>query len=45
MEPVAAALLAWMILFEAISPWQAAGGGVILWGIVMARRGSRNDRS
>jgi drug/metabolite transporter (DMT)-like permease len=45
LEPVAAALLAWVVLFEAISPWQAAGGAVILWGIVMARRGSRDRRS
>ncbi|MDH5411531.1 MAG: DMT family transporter [Alphaproteobacteria bacterium] len=41
LEPVAAALLAWIILAEAITPWQATGGAVILWGIVMARRGSR----
>ncbi len=41
LEPVAAALLAWIILAEAVSPWQAAGGAVILWGIVLARRGSR----
>ena len=41
LEPVAAALLAWIILAEAVSPWQAAGGTVILWGILLARRGSR----
>ncbi|MEE8445024.1 MAG: EamA family transporter, partial [Alphaproteobacteria bacterium] len=41
LEPVAAALLGWMILAEAISPWQAAGGAIILWGILLARRGSR----
>lgn len=41
LEPVAAAFLAWVILAESISPWQAVGGGVILWGIVLARRGSR----
>jgi len=41
LEPVAAALLAWIILAEAVSPWQAAGGAIILWGIVLARRGSR----
>ncbi len=40
-EPVAAALLGWMILAEAISSWQAAGGAIILWGILLARRGSR----
>ncbi len=41
LEPVAAALLAWIILSEAITPWQAAGGAVILWGILLARLGSR----
>lgn len=41
LEPVAAALLAWIILSEAVSPWQAAGGAVILWGIMLARMGSR----
>ena len=41
MEPIAAAILGWLILSEAITPWQAAGGAVILWGIVLARRGSR----
>ncbi len=41
LEPVAAALLAWVILAEAVSPWQGAGGVIILWGIVIARRGSR----
>ena len=41
LEPIAAALLAWIILAEAITPWQAGGGAIILWGIVMARRGSR----
>lgn len=41
LEPVAAALLAWIILSEAVSPWQAAGGAVILWGILLARKASR----
>jgi drug/metabolite transporter (DMT)-like permease len=41
LEPIAAALLAWIILAEAVSPWQALGGLVILWGILLARRGSR----
>jgi drug/metabolite transporter (DMT)-like permease len=41
LEPVAAALLAWVLLAEAVSLWQAAGGAVILWGIVLARKGSR----
>lgn len=41
LEPVAAAVLAWILLSEAVTPWQAAGGAVILWGIFLARRGSR----
>jgi drug/metabolite transporter (DMT)-like permease len=41
LEPVAAAALAWIILSEAVTPWQAVGGAVILWGIYLARRGSR----
>ena len=41
LEPVAAALLAWIILAEAVTPWQAVGGAIILWGIVLARRGTR----
>jgi drug/metabolite transporter (DMT)-like permease len=41
LEPLAAALLAWAILSEEITAWQATGGTVILWGIVLARRGSR----
>ncbi len=41
LEPVAAAALAWVVLGEAVTFWQATGGAVILWGIVLARRGSR----
>lgn len=41
LEPVAAAALAWIILLEGISPWQTAGGTIILCGIFLARRGSR----
>ena len=41
LEPVAAAALGWLILSEAITLWQVTGGAVILWGIVLARRGSR----
>jgi len=39
-NPVAAALFAWVILGEAVGPWQAAGGGAVLAGIVLARRGT-----
>ena len=41
LQPVAAALLAWVILGEALGWWQALGGAVVLAGIVLARRGSR----
>lgn len=41
LEPVAAALLAWLVLAEAVTPWQAVGGAIVLWGIAVARRGSR----
>lgn len=39
-QPVAAAVLAWLILAEPIGPWQAAGGAIVLVGIAIARRGS-----
>lgn len=41
LQPVAAALLAWAILGEALGWYQALGGAVVLTGIVLARRGSR----
>jgi drug/metabolite transporter (DMT)-like permease len=41
LQPVAAALLAWAILGEALGWWQALGGAVVLIGIVLARRGSQ----
>ncbi len=41
MQPATAAVLAWLLLGEALGPWQAAGTGVVLAGIVLARRGSR----
>lgn len=40
-NPVAAAIFAWIILGEAIGPLQAAAGLVVLAGIALARRGSR----
>jgi len=40
-QPLAAAILAWIILGEAVGPIQAAGGAAVLAGIVLARRGSR----
>ena len=38
-EPVAAALLGVLILAEPITAWQTVGGAIILWGILIARRG------
>jgi drug/metabolite transporter (DMT)-like permease len=40
-QPVAAALLAWLLLSEAVGTWQALGGMLVLFGILVARRGSR----
>ncbi len=40
LQPAAAAVLAWLILGEALGPWQAFGAVVILGGIYLARRGS-----
>lgn len=42
-QPVAAAVFAWAILGEAIGPVQAAGGVVVIAGILVARRGSRRQ--
>jgi drug/metabolite transporter (DMT)-like permease len=41
LEPVAAAILAWIILGEDLSAWQGAGAVAVLAGILLARRGSR----
>jgi len=40
LQPVVATLLAWAILSEALSPWQALGGLIVLAGIALARQGS-----
>lgn len=40
-QPVLSALFAWIILNEALGPWQAMGGLIVLAGIFVARRGSR----
>jgi len=42
LQPVAAALLAWVLLGEPVGLWQALGGAVVLAGIVLARSGSRS---
>lgn len=39
-QPVMAALLAWLLLGERLSPLQILGGLVVLTGILVARRGS-----
>ena len=39
-QPVAAAVFAWVILGEALGAWQGLGGAIVLAGIVLARRGS-----
>jgi len=39
-QPVAAAFFAWLVLGEALGPWQGLGGAVVLLGIWLARRGS-----
>jgi drug/metabolite transporter (DMT)-like permease len=41
LQPVMAALLAWIILSEPVSLWQAVGGVIVLAGIFLARSSSR----
>jgi drug/metabolite transporter (DMT)-like permease len=40
LQPVMAALLAWLLLGEPLAPLQFAGGAIVLVGIYLARRGS-----
>jgi len=40
LQPVTAALLAWVLLAEPLGPVQALGGAVVLAGILVARRGA-----
>jgi drug/metabolite transporter (DMT)-like permease len=40
-QPVMAAVFAWLILNESLHPWQAVGGALVLAGIVWARRESQ----
>ncbi|NOX63154.1 MAG: DMT family transporter [Chloroflexi bacterium] len=40
MQPVIAALFAWLLLDEALLPVQAAGGLLVLLGVALAQRGS-----
>lgn len=39
-QPLTAAIAAWIIFLEAISPIQMAGGALLLWGIYLSKRGS-----
>ena len=41
LQPVLSALFAWLLLDEILTPWQMAGGLVVLAGIFIARRASR----
>ena len=40
LQPVMAALFAWLLLSESLAPLQVAGGFIVLAGIYLARRGS-----
>jgi drug/metabolite transporter (DMT)-like permease len=39
-QPLTAAIAAWIIFGEAIGPIQMAGGALLLWGIYLSKRGS-----
>jgi len=41
LQPVLAALFAWLLLQEGLGPWQVLGGLLVLAGIFLARRASR----
>jgi drug/metabolite transporter (DMT)-like permease len=43
LQAVVAAFLAWVLLGEALGPWQALGAAIVLAGIVLARQGSRQS--
>ena len=45
LEPLVAAVLAWLVLNEALGALQAAGGAVVLASIVVARRATRGTGS
>jgi len=40
-QPIAAAIFAWLILGETLGPWQALGGVLALAGIYIARQASQ----
>lgn len=39
-QPLTAAIAAWLIFGEAIGPFQILGGALVLWGIYLSKRGS-----
>ena len=41
LQPVLAALFAWVLLHEVLGPWQVLGGLLVLTGILLARKSSR----
>jgi drug/metabolite transporter (DMT)-like permease len=41
LQPVLAALFAWILLHEGQGPWQVLGGLLVLVGIFLARRSAR----
>ncbi len=41
-QPVTAAIFAWILLREGLGPWQAIGGTIVLAGIFVSRQGSRS---
>ena len=41
LQPVLAALFAWVLLHESLGPWQVLGGLLVLMGIFLARRSAR----
>lgn len=44
LQPAVAAVLAWAILNEPLSAWQGIGGVIVLFGIFLARRGSKTPK-
>lgn len=45
MQPLCAALLAWLLLAEPLGARQAAGGAIVIAGVVLSRSGSRGVRA
>lgn len=45
LQPVVAAILAWLVLDEALTIWQGVGGAIVLFGIWIARRAQRRQNA